>query len=111
VRASATLIGRTLTMHKVKFANVDSEVAKKVLSVNRKLDRLGLHVGQAQVSFKTIKDAFDVARNAWLVYSMGKEIKSKWPKIREVLESAGLSDTEIISLDLSKKLKKKRKKK
>jgi len=81
---------------------VTPNVAKKVLSVKHDLAQLGVEVHQVDVAYEFIKEAVEVAGRAWLAYSIMKEAMNQWPKIREVLRSAGLSDSQIITLDLAK---------
>jgi hypothetical protein len=56
-------------------------------------------------------EVVEILRNAWLVYSILKEARGNWSKIREVLVDVGLSHYEITTLKLSQYTKKPIKKK
>lgn len=92
---------------------VPAKVADKVLAVEDGLNELGVKVGRVNFAAKGghISLWIDGVKNAWLLYSIAKEAIGKWPAIQEMLKNAGLSDDEIITLDLSKYTNEKKKRK
>jgi hypothetical protein len=88
---------------------VSPNLAKKVMSVDDELSQLGvkLYTAQSWVNFKGVSDVLDAVKTTWLVYSILKEARNNWPAIRRILVSAGLSNHEIITLNLSQYTRKK----
>lgn len=79
-------------------------------------DQYGVVVGSEQNRYdEYLRLNWQTAANVWLVFSILKEVIVDWPKIRQFLKNAGLTDDEVITLGLStfisKPLKKTRKKK
>jgi hypothetical protein len=92
---------------------VSPNVAKKVMSVGDELYQAGVkvHTVQSQVKYKGLTEVVDAVKTAWVVYGILKEGRKNWPAIRKVLVNAGLSNSEIITLNLSQHTRKKRGKK
>jgi hypothetical protein len=88
---------------------VSPTVAKKVLSVDSELAQLGVEVEKLRIKFKS--GIVEAVKTAWLLYSILKEARNNWPAIRKVLVNAGLSNYEIITLNLSQHTRKKPSKK
>jgi len=88
---------------------VSPNVAKKVMSVGDELSQLGVkvHTVHSQVQYRGLSDVLDAVKTTWLVYSIVKEARNNWPNIRKILVNAGLSNHEIITLNLSQYTRKK----
>jgi hypothetical protein len=88
---------------------VSPNVAKQVMSVADELSQLGVkvHTVQRQIHFKLLSETVNAVNTIWLAYSILKEGRNKWPSIRKLLVSAGLSNREIITLNLSQYTRKK----
>jgi hypothetical protein len=88
---------------------VSPNLAKKVMSVGDELSQSGVtvHTAQSQVQYRRLSDVVDAVKTTWLVYSILKEARNNWPAIRKILVSAGLSNHEIITLNLSQYTRKK----
>jgi hypothetical protein len=86
---------------------VSPNVANKVMSVGDELSQLGVKVRTVHVKYKAVREVVEAVKTAWLMYSIFKEAKNNWPAIRKVLVEAGLSNREIITLNLSQHTRKK----
>jgi hypothetical protein len=84
---------------------VSPKVAKKVMSVDVELAHLGVEVHRLHIKFRS--EVVEAVKTAWLIYSILKEAKNKWPAIRKILVDAGLSNYEITTLNLSQYTRKK----
>ena len=96
-----------LRQHRVR---VGRQIQRKLLKVEDGLTGLGVHIHFEQTTPKPkaighLDQVLNTARDIWLVYSIGKEAIGKFPTIREVLASAGLTRAEIITLGLSETTK------
>ena len=86
---------------KVVRVKVSSRTAKKLMSVRPALAKTGVQVDRRPVKYRTAHDLIGLLRDAWLVYSIGKEAWDRWPEIRKLLVRAGLTRYEITTLGLS----------
>jgi len=90
---------------------VEKSVAKKVkASLRKKLASQGVFLEVRKQRVRRLfkgRISWDTVTNAYLVYSIGKEV-GLWNTIREIFSSFGFTRDEIITLGLSKEIEKRK---